>query len=292
MFEISSSDRIRIHLPSLGSNPADRVYISDGNQGADHARVDLGCDVPYEQGARVPLNDWRTLSNSEHVRITTDIFAPATPASTWILRLPKEILEPLFQLGVHRLARQEDANRFWANPETIKAAQPLVSYARQLTRRDENFKIQGICTRVPGLGTTTVDTSRGVRIGIHVDSWDRAVISLRERARNRLNVNLGKGNRYLLLVNARVDAMARFLYQQSGNPIEMKGVTAITRAFLASRPEFPIYKVCIKPNEAYIAPTELLPHDATTVGKDEPDVSLTFLGYFDGGLASQLRASS
>ncbi len=45
-------------------------------------------------------------------------------------------------------------------------------------------------------------------------------------------------------------------------------------------PDYPVIKVRVAPGEAYIAPTENMIHDGSTVGKQYPDIHLTLFGYF------------
>ena len=51
--------------------------------------------------------------------------------------------------------------------------------------------------------------------------------------------------------------------------------------FMRARPEYPVIRLRINPGEAYILPTDNLIHDASTEGKTFPDITLTFLGYFE-----------
>jgi hypothetical protein len=50
--------------------------------------------------------------------------------------------------------------------------------------------------------------------------------------------------------------------------------------FMKACPDYPVVQLRIEPGEAYIFPTDNLIHDASTNGKQFPDITLTFLGCF------------
>ena len=52
----------------------------------------------------------------------------------------------------------------------------------------------------------------------------------------------------------------------------------IRQNFLQKYPEYPVIKLRVAPDEAYIAPTENIIHDGCTFGKKFFDVSLTIRG--------------
>ena len=52
------------------------------------------------------------------------------------------------------------------------------------------------------------------------------------------------------------------------------------QTFMSRFPGYPIMKVRVAPGEAYIAPTDNMIHDASTVGSKTPSVTLTLRGWF------------
>jgi hypothetical protein len=59
------------------------------------------------------------------------------------------------------------------------------------------------------------------------------------------------------------------------------GPTRLLQSFLLSHPHLPVYRLAIRPGEAYIAPIEVMPHDSSTYGMHVDDVSLSAVGHFD-----------
>ncbi|WP_445721844.1 hypothetical protein [Flavobacterium sp.] len=50
--------------------------------------------------------------------------------------------------------------------------------------------------------------------------------------------------------------------------------------FFKYYPDYPVFKLKIKPFQYYIAPTDNYIHEGTTSRKNEIDISITYLGYF------------
>jgi len=158
----------------------------------------------------------------------------------------------------------------------------LVEYCTGYCAFRDDLKVQGVAVRSLGQCTTTIDTRKNLRIGIHLDSWDRLPVSKRGAARNRLNVNLGYGSRYFLFATRSIMEIA----EQASSGSELREhPTGLAREWLRINPDEPIYSVTVRPGEAYIAPTEALPHDSSTAGKVHMDISLTILGHFNGELS-------
>ena len=56
--------------------------------------------------------------------------------------------------------------------------------------------------------------------------------------------------------------------------------TALAREFMTLYPQYPVIRVQVRPGEAYLAPTDNLVHDGSSVDMTEEDRNLTFLGEF------------
>ena len=233
----------------------------------------------YEAEARVPRHPWSCLTGPESKPIASPdlTFDPAT--TLWIVSLPPHLLHPLGRFK--ELLGQDGVGTVLNDPTQRLAIAALVEHTTTsyCTART-GLKIQGVAVRDRGQITTTIDPQKQARIGIHLDSWDRLPISQRGAARNRLNVNLGAGNRHLLFAARSVMEMAEDL---DANECLNQHPTGLVREWLRINPDEPIYDLTIRPGEAYIAPTEVLPHDSSTEGKTHVDVSLTLLGHFNGG---------
>lgn len=162
--------------------------------------------------------------------------------------------------------------------------QPIENYVREHFSRPEYLPFQSHCyfsshatclktvTRVP-----TFFLPHMPYIGLHVDYHDGLSFYESDQARNRICINIGQEDRYFLFINLPIQTILSLLQCEA---VQHPYPTSLGRAFMAKFPGYPVVKLCIPPGYAYIAPTEILIHDATTLDKRCQDLTLTFLGYF------------
>jgi hypothetical protein len=157
-------------------------------------------------------------------------------------------------------------------PSYIQAMDKLAEYILPLSLDDESLVCKGVYLNPPGLTTVTSDRSSQNYIGLHFDSWDRLPIEERHLSSNRICINLGKEDRYLLFINLSVLTISRLIKEHT--------VNALKTAFLQAYPDYPVIKVRVSPGEAYIAPTENMIHDGCSLERNSPDIHLTIRGHF------------
>jgi hypothetical protein len=66
----------------------------------------------------------------------------------------------------------------------------------------------------------------------------------------------------------------------------------VVSEFMRLDPEYPIVKVRVNPGEVYVAPTEIILHDGSCVGKEFIDAQVTLLGPFTLGAVQRAFASN
>jgi hypothetical protein len=267
-------DYLRIGLDNVDAELKDRLVVSRGTESA--VLVNDG-GPSYEEGAIVPHRPWGAIDESRD-----QIGVPDSNSSTcsciWIIKIP-DAMTRSFKEASCGLSSQRHANELMRNAHVAKGLSQIRSYCLDYLSNTENFKTQGVSVRQPGLVTTTIDVRKNLRIGIHMDSWDQCSIYSRAGSRNRLNVNLGSGSRFLIVGTTSIAEIAT---QIEPDLVSSLGPTELTREWYRRNPESPLYRIEVKPNEAYIAPTESLPHDSSTETKDDIDISFTMLGHFSG----------
>ena len=139
----------------------------------------------------------------------------------------------------------------------------------------------GINTRPTGLSTCTVNSNTGLLTGMHVDTFYSRELELRALSPNRICINLGAEDRYLLFVNLPLREMRRQLEQLGVRDARINDTgRGLAWAFFESFPSYPIVRLRIAPGEAYLAPTENVVHDGSTEDKRLIDITLTILGTF------------
>jgi hypothetical protein len=143
-------------------------------------------------------------------------------------------------------------------------------------RHPSNFL--GHTDSVAGQRTTTVDQSVDRRTGIHLDNWDKLPLAQRDRSRRRLALNLGPGDRYVLIATLDIRDL------HAARPIDAPFPrTAHVRDFVREGGSLRCVRVRFEPGEGYIAPTELVPHDGSTLGIAQPSRIAFWLGHWPVG---------
>lgn len=150
--------------------------------------------------------------------------------------------------------------------------------------RQSRIKTIGLAIQEPGRRTVTIDRTRNVRLGIHLDSWDKAPFDGRAHARNRICVNIGSSDRYFLFVPIPMRTIVGSITEQDqptkatlGRPVT---ATDVVRVFFSQNPQVPVYRLKVPPGWAYIAPTEDVPHDAQTPIGGKYDIAIHALADF------------
>ena len=146
---------------------------------------------------------------------------------------------------------------------------------------DHQLHAGGVFRNSPGLTTTTFDRRSECYIGLHLDSWDKLPLTKRAEASNRLCINKGRGDRFLMFLNLSIRQILDLVTTSSQETSVGKyGDPDVGNALMKRFPSYPVVRVRIRPGEAYIAPTENIIHDGSTEGNKHADVQLTLRGYF------------
>jgi hypothetical protein len=229
-------------------------------------------DGSYQEGAVIPREAWRRPNSTEVNILKTRIFlesdqrvAVLNCESQQILALRRRALETCKSCEYTAKVFDVEAEEAAEVLETIIAK-------TNLTTRDA--RCLGVFALPPNHTTVTMDSQSGRRIGLHIDSF-YALSHARETAPGRICVNLGLHSRHLLVVNQPFSRIEKDFCSEGGEG----AATDIARTFLRCF-RYPIISIEIKPLEAYIAPTENIIHDASTVGNHAVDIVLTVLGRF------------
>ncbi|MEU2950910.1 hypothetical protein ACIOUE_07165 [Streptomyces xanthochromogenes] len=136
----------------------------------------------------------------------------------------------------------------------------------------------------PGLATTTDNHEVGLRIGLHLDNWDKLSYARKHTGRRRLCLNLGPGPRYVVLGAVDAQLICRALHTDYARRYPH---TDDLRAY-AARWDMSCIRIRLAPGEGYIAPTEYLPHDGSTDGVAVPSTAAFWLGDWSRGVLPSL----
>jgi hypothetical protein len=250
----------------------DRVFLSDGTTSLQQSDADK---AEYAPGAFLPKTPWRKPTDLESQRLWQNS-GITNVDFVGIASIPNELLAALRKLVSDT---PTDTLRQLDPPRIREFIGPLVDYIRdRFAYKSEPFN-HGIHVHPPGRETVTVNTASGKYLGLHLDSWERYSVEARARSLNRICVNIGAEPRHFLFVNLPLMNIVKLLKEESrGNPDHES--ESVGPAFMSRFPGYPIVKVRVDPGEAYIAPTDNVIHDASTIGSKTPSVTLTLRGWF------------
>jgi len=138
------------------------------------------------------------------------------------------------------------------------------------------------CVHHLNLETSTMNNKTNTLIGIHLDKWDKNCgWHQKKLARNRVCINLGKDSRYFIVLNRTLHQMYDMLSEETKANMNHKNITnSILQLFINEYPRYPLMKIEIKPGQMYMAPTENIFHDGSSINMKHMDISITALGHF------------
>ncbi len=260
---------------------AERVKFSRGtcwaHESPDH--------LLYETDARIVRSPWRPVDDIQQDFLLGHSEQNAAHHRIAIIDLPKQLVEQACQIQCRMAdaAQRQDARRELAALTRTLSSELKAAYGWDLMGEPASV---GFSSSLPGMTNTTVNSMNGLRVGLHLDSWDRLPIDSRWRGSNRICLNIGKSLRYLQFVPLCALSIAERLALGSvSRPgFEITGFSGKTldyaRKFLAAYPNTVVFRVAILPGEAYIAPTENMIHDGSSEDSGSDDVTLTIRGHF------------
>jgi uncharacterized protein len=289
---------VRFRHPEAG-DPGDRLRLS---RGTTSKLPEPGDGLSYLRAALVPAEPWRRPTDGE-LRLLLGTGAPAdwsVGSDVGVVRIPDQVIVPLeriFEDFGTRERLDEDRYQVHTNHPGWEAAyRGLIAHLLEeyALREFEPMTVR-LATAPPAMKTVTKDTvndrDRHYYVGMHLDTWEKVPVAERHRARNRICINLGREDRHFLFVNLTLASMLEAL-RAGGSPArEDYYGTDLGHDFMRAFPGYPVVKLTLRPREAYIAPTENVIHDATSVGKRYPDIALHIIGYFGFAPARAARAA-
>ena len=238
------------------------------HSGVERPAEPMDSGEAYTENAHLPVGERRRLSQSELDSISSSWHWPPTRC---ISRLKIQ------DQAIGEMRRLEGTSA--SNPSSEQFAVQGLEFWQMLTKSCALSSLGptqwlGISSRPSGLRTSTIDSTCGRRIGLHLDSWDQAPLRERDACRTRLCINLGVRTRSLLFVPyciaEIVDALRSYPQVHNAN---------IGGQFCEQYPEAPVLELEIPPGYAYLAPTENLLHDGSSEISPEYDLTAQWLGY-------------
>ena len=265
---------IKIFCPSGEDLSNSRVWLSSGTVLA----ANVISDSCYCAGAIVPQIPWRSPTAVE-LDLLWAHDPPPRELGIGIVQLPPEILAAFVAEGVQSVATVEEVKAKLRH-QCQSALSQLTEFFAPFCLSETTITINGMGARPPGLWTSTFDRQRQCQNGLHTDSWDKLPLSQKHLATNRICVNLGCEDRFFLFINLPEVELLKWLGQWSAEALAQPWLRELTQEFMQRYPKYPVVKLRISPGEAYIAPTENMIHDATTLDMQHLDIKVMLRGHY------------
>lgn len=258
-----------------------RLQMAPGTEFAPMSSTSPQCSqAPYAAAARIPVDDWRDLTSAEVEQVNHNDGHIDVGSTVQVVKFSGSTATIVAKL--RRLLKQagEDVSSLFQDSELQKLKDQLEQEIEtQFNHDPRKYRSLGFYNDKPDLRTTTRDHETNKFIGLHVDSWSRLGSMQRDRAPNRIAINLGQSPRYLLFMDLSVAEIVQ-LTAHDGDGDKELNPTETGRIFMRRFNRYPVLRLQILPGEAYIAPTENLIHDGSTAGSATPDIMLSLLGQF------------
>lgn len=237
----------------------------------------------FTVGAHVTRDDWRDVEESESNllhRISDDSDFSNTIA---IKKVPEAIHILSDKMGFNQVSSQTEMNALIAkHPESQLLSNMVSTYCKILAYPELNkFEFPRYFFLPPNQSTVSVDYS-GHFIGLHIDNSVAFNAPEADNFPNRISLNLGRSKRYLLFINKTVREAIHMIrnVDPAFSPIGLDA-PALVRLFCTMFPGYPVARVCIHPGEAYIAPTDNVMHDGSSLGGKDFDITIVSRGYLN-----------
>ena len=243
-----------------------QLQISAGTESAS----DVGLQDQYVANARIPKGPWRTPGTDEVACLVDG--ADDVP--------PGEVLEFLSLTTDAALARARNAlarghsittasSRGHEDTTSLEELVPDLIHA-VTSAEGRTFRLTSdvrVAFDDPQLMTTTRDPGQGNRLlGLHVDSQERRSLAERVTCQRLLSVNVAPEPRWLLFVNVSVSRIATLLKESGRADACRLGASSAGMTFLASAPEYPVFRMRLDAGQGYLGPVQNMVHDGSTAG--------------------------
>lgn len=259
---------------SIPKNLKDRLHLSNGV-------IETNRINGYMSKSRtfIPNTPWRNPSEKEwHSLELKENEQPTIFTGICLEKLPKKFIRQFQLLEIENLQNNQQAFDLEESQKYKDLVNRLIKHYEQFARIKKSSIPHNLFLGESNLTTTTFNKRENYYIGLHLDSFESREKEIKRESRNRICINLGKEPRYLYFYNLSLDKMAELCGHQSIKSFE--NPYPIVHDFFSKFHDYPVIRLTILPYELYIAPTEYIVHDGSTLGTKSVDINLVIRGYF------------
>ena len=228
-------------------------------------------DGVYSPGAVLPRVPFREVSGDEWSRL-----CGAQEQTVRLVRIPEAAKELLNRLRLEKVTDPASLDRLHRSRRYVDTMWKLGMAVSEIFEPSNTRP--GIFLNQPGLLTSTYDSPTSRYVGLHIDAFHGTMPGPGERRPGRITMNVGAELRSFLMVNMSFDQIVRQpVIAALGQGRFDK--TDVVRIFCEHFSDYPVTAISIEPGEAYIAETERLIHDGSTLGQKLPGLTAVVHGY-------------
>lgn len=258
----------------------DTFFISNGTEslGLSYRGND------YDFYVRKPKEPWIEMPQEEISKIVVHHKNLDFRSNFGLIKVPESVQKLFNDLSLSEVNSYDELKK-------LRKEKPM-QYINAMDALDEYFsKFLITGSEIHKIGIHIGDSNNkaatknadGTFTGLHIDYWDQLELKDIEKASNRISINLGKDDRYIMFIGLTLEEIFKKIRPTSKRKFEDYDVVTLLKAFFDNFPNYPVMKIRIKPYEAYIAPTENVIHDGSTEGNYTTDITLTTRGCFKLG---------
>ena len=269
---------VKVKIPIKGREKIAQNF--EINSGVSHCKSD-----EYVDYAMIPNTDWRSLSEEESKLLFTDHLEEKQQVVS--------VLEPDAELK-KSLANFDEAN----------STEEMFQIYGKLLSEDENFKFEissflkmhlkpneslatikllAMAQMEPNSTTVAIDPVTRKHYGLHFDHSETSSISDKKNNRSRICINLGEEHRYIMFINLGIEKVYELVKLVNPEISESIDETDLAKEFFKYYPDYPVIRYKQERFQCYIAPTDYIIHDGSTLNKIKPDKAIVYLGHFNTG---------
>ncbi|THU40343.1 hypothetical protein FAM09_10775 [Niastella caeni] len=268
-----------IRLSSDLSDMADQVTINDGTMVPTE-----NSGLSYLSGSYIPKTSWRKLHDKESSLLFTHSKKADFRKSIFVGNIPSQLKASFEELNLHACTSVDQILPAFGNKEEeVKQINKSMHAFLKNCSSTSNYKFHRITRALPNRDTTTCHYVREkfIYVGLHIDQSRKFTPYTAYKSGNRISINLGRETRHLAFINLSMLQVVKMIRECTGLSDASIDCNNIGYLFFKHFPEYPVVKLALKPYQYYIAPTDNFFHDATTLGKNEIDVTIVYTGLFD-----------
>lgn len=266
------SKAIQLYAGPGIENVRSRITLSTGTEPApDH----------YRKDGRLPKLPWRPPTDEEYELLAHQSYetVPTDYTETvGLVKIPQNLIEVFEQLNLRQASTNQELGELilQKKEEMGQFDQELNTFLSEFYTETPRRRFLGAFALPPNLTSVATDKNTSAPLGLHFDNSIGFPVEQFEGKPNRISLNVGKQSRHLYFMNQGLEEV----YQDMHGKAPFVDEVELAYQFLKHYPEKPVVRLTVEPYEAYIAPTDHVIHDGSTLGTTEPDITLVIMGYF------------